>query len=185
MHRLPQLRVAFAVARKRADIIGISRWPSTPMLRRTILRAFLAGYDLGELLAYKGIAEGVENSQFSGPYQPRLFHSDALRKARRGQGSPVLPRLDGASARAWHQLSAARPEQERRGAGRVAGRPAAIITFLDGMWICRPSPAHCAALGEALARLHLAGLDFKHSRVNALSVDGWRSPSRKLPRARA
>jgi homoserine kinase type II len=49
-----------------------------------------------------------------------------------------------------------------------------MITFLDGMWIRRPSPTHCGALGEALARLHLAGLDFKHRRANALSVNGWR-----------
>jgi homoserine kinase type II len=58
--------------------------------------------------------------------------------------------------------------------GQVAGRPAAMITFLDGMWIRRPSPGHCAALGAALARLHLAGLDFKKSRANALSVESWR-----------
>jgi homoserine kinase type II len=50
-----------------------------------------------------------------------------------------------------------------------------MITFLDGMWIRRPSPAHCAALGAALAKLHLAGLDFKGSRANALSVAGWRA----------
>jgi homoserine kinase type II len=56
----------------------------------------------------------------------------------------------------------------------LAGRPAAIVTFLDGMWLRRPSAGHCAALGEALARLHLAGADFPLTRVNALSVDGWR-----------
>src|SRR5262249_58790094 len=68
------------------------------------------------------------------------------------------------------------PVKNKRGEvlGQVAGRPAAMITFLDGMWIRRPSPAHCGALGEALARLHLAGLDFKHSRANTLSVGGWR-----------
>ena len=43
------------------------------------------------------------------------------------------------------------------------------------MWIRRPSPAHCAALGTALAKLHLAGLDFAGKRANALSVDGWRA----------
>jgi homoserine kinase type II len=58
--------------------------------------------------------------------------------------------------------------------GKVAGRPAAIVTFLDGMWIRRPSTAHCAALGEALAKLHIAGADFALKRANALSVDGWR-----------
>jgi len=73
-------------------------------------------------------------------------------------------------------ISCPQPVKNKRGQvlGQVAGRPAAVVTFLDGMWIRRPLPAHCGALGEALARLHLAGLDFKHSRVNALSVNGWR-----------
>ena len=64
--------------------------------------------------------------------------------------------------------------RDRRLLGWIAGRPAAIVTFLDGMWIRRPSAGHCAALGEALAQLHLAGADFPMRRRNALSVDGWR-----------
>jgi homoserine kinase type II len=59
--------------------------------------------------------------------------------------------------------------------GRLAGRPAAIVTFLDGMWIRRPSAVHCAGLGRALADLHLAGADFAMTRANALSVAGWRA----------
>jgi homoserine kinase type II len=58
--------------------------------------------------------------------------------------------------------------------GKVAGRPAALVTFLDGLWIRRPSAAHCAALGEALAKLHLAGGDFPMHRANALSLAAWR-----------
>src|SRR6201984_1810132 len=56
----------------------------------------------------------------------------------------------------------------------LAGRPAAVVTFLDGMWIRRPSANHCAAVGESLAQLHLAGADFALKRANALSVGGWR-----------
>jgi len=59
--------------------------------------------------------------------------------------------------------------------GKLAGRPAAIVTFLDGMSIRRPSAAHSAALGEALAKLHLAGANFPMRRDNALSVAGWRA----------
>jgi homoserine kinase type II len=59
--------------------------------------------------------------------------------------------------------------------GRLVGRPAAIVTFLDGMWIRRPSATHCAGLGGALAELHLAGADFSRTRANALSVAGWRA----------
>jgi homoserine kinase type II len=58
--------------------------------------------------------------------------------------------------------------------GTIAARPAAIVTFLDGMWIRRPNADHCAAVGEALARLHLAGADFKMKRANALALDSWR-----------
>jgi homoserine kinase type II len=58
--------------------------------------------------------------------------------------------------------------------GEVSGKPAAIITFLEGMWIRRPSGRHCGALGEALAKLHRAGADFPGKRANALSVAGWR-----------
>jgi homoserine kinase type II len=67
--------------------------------------------------------------------------------------------------------------------GRLAGRPAAIVTFLDGLWIRRPTAAHCEAVGEALARLHLAGADFKMQRPNALSLGAWR-PLYEQARAR-
>jgi len=73
-------------------------------------------------------------------------------------------------------ITCPQPVKNRAGQtlGKLAGRPAAMVTFLDGLWIRRPSAAHCAALGEALARLHLAGADFAMRRDNALSVAGWR-----------
>jgi homoserine kinase type II len=73
-------------------------------------------------------------------------------------------------------LTCPQPVKTRAGEtlGRLAGRPAAIVTFLDGMWIRRPSATHCAGLGRALAALHLAGGDFTMTRANALSVEGWR-----------
>src|SRR5262244_1282241 len=138
------------------------------------LGAFLAGYDVGELLAYKGIAEGVENSNF-------LVHTSRayfiLTLYERRVASEDLPFFLGLMEHLHARgISCPQPIKNNRGEvlGRLTGRPAAMVTFLDGMWIRRPSPVHCGALGDALARLHLAGLDFKHSRVNALSVNGWR-----------
>ena len=139
------------------------------------LGAFLAGYDLGELLAYKGIAEGVENSNFLVHTTRGYFILTLYERRVAAEDLPFfLALMEHLHA---HGISCPQPVKNKRGEvlGRIAGRPAAVVTFLDGMWIRRPSPAHCGALGEALARLHLAGLDFKHSRVNALSVDGWRS----------
>jgi homoserine kinase type II len=56
----------------------------------------------------------------------------------------------------------------------LAGRPAALITFLEGLWVRRPSLEHCTALGGALACFHVAGADFPLHRANSLSLPGWR-----------
>jgi homoserine kinase type II len=139
------------------------------------LAAFLAGYDIGELLAYKGIAEGVENSNFLVHTSRGYFILTLYEKRVAAQDLPFfLALMEHLHAR---DIRCPQPVKNRNGAvlGQVAGRPAALVTFLDGMWIRRPSPRHCGALGEALAKLHLAGLDFKLRRDNALSVAGWRS----------
>ncbi len=138
------------------------------------LGAFLADYDVGELLAYKGIAEGVENSNFLVHTSRGYFILTLYERRVAAEDLPFfLGLMEHLHARG---ISCPQPVKNKRGEvlGRIADRPAAMVTFLDGMWIRRPSPVHCGALGEALARLHLAGLDFKHSRLNALSVNGWR-----------
>jgi homoserine kinase type II len=58
---------------------------------------------------------------------------------------------------------------------RVAGRPAALVSFLEGVWVRRPHPSHCDAVGQALAEMHEAGRDFPRTRTNALSLEGWRN----------
>jgi homoserine kinase type II len=138
------------------------------------LAAFLAGYDIGELLAYKGIAEGVENSNFL-VHSSRGYFILTLYERRVAAGD--LPFFLGLMEHlADRGLTCPQPVKNRQGEvlGTVAGRPAAIVTFLDGMWIRRPSAAHCAARGAALAELHRAGADFLGKRANALSVEGWR-----------
>src|SRR6201993_775601 len=139
------------------------------------LAAFLAAYDLGELLAYKGIAEGVENSNFLLHTSRGYFILTLYEKRVAARDLPFFLAL--MEHLAPRGLTCPQPVKARGGEtlGRLAGRPAAIVTFLDGMWIRRPSAAHCAALGEALARLHLAGADFAMRRDNALSVAGWRA----------
>jgi homoserine kinase type II len=139
------------------------------------LAAFLGAYDLGDLLAYKGIAEGVENSNFL-LHTSRGYFILTLYEKRVAAGDLpfFLALMEHLAARG---LTCPQPVKTRAGEtlGRLAGRPAAIVTFLDGMWIRRPSATHCAGLGRALAELHLAGADFKMSRANALSVAGWRA----------
>jgi homoserine kinase type II len=138
------------------------------------LQHFLAGYDIGDLLAYKGIAEGVENSNFL-LHTSRGYFILTLYEKRVAAGD--LPFFIGLMEHlAARGLTCPQPVKNRTGEalGELAKRPAAIVTFLDGMWIRRPTAAHCSALGAGLAQLHLAGADFPLSRRNALSVEGWR-----------
>jgi homoserine kinase type II len=138
------------------------------------LAEFLSHYDIGELLSYKGIAEGVENSNF-------LLHTTAgyfiltLYEKRVAKGDlPFFLNL--MTHLASHGINCPQPVKRKSGEAlsTLAGRPAAIINFLEGIWPRKPSAAHCAGVGQALARMHLAGRDFGMTRANALSVSGWR-----------
>jgi homoserine kinase type II len=138
------------------------------------LVAFLRAYSIGELLSYKGIAEGVENSNFllhasSGSYILTLYEKRVNRDD--------LPFFVGLMQHlADKGINCPLPVRRRDGGaiGELAGRPAAIVTFLEGMWMRRPTVEHCREVGKALAAMHLAGQDFSLKRPNALSVAGWR-----------
>ena len=144
-----------------------------------------AGLSGGRLLSYKGIAEGSENSNF-------LLHTSAgafiltLYEKRVDSGRPaVLPRPDGSPGREGHFLPAAGASQRRRArSALLAGRPAALITFLEGMWMRRPTVGHCREVGKALAELHLAGADFPLSRPNTLVDRRLAQALGRLARAR-
>ena len=138
------------------------------------LTAFVAEYEIGEPLSCKGIAEGIENSNYllaaeGGTYILTLYE----KRVQRADLPFFLGLMEHLGARG---VPCPTPLKGRDGQmlRTLCGRPAAIVTFLDGMWPRRITPEHCARLGEAMARMHLAGLDFHLGRANALSVDGWR-----------
>ena len=138
------------------------------------LVTFLTGYDLGQVRSFKGIAEGVENSNY-------LLHADAgqfiltLYEKRVKEGD--LPFFIGLMEHlAERGVTCPQPVRAKNGEalGRLAGRAAAIVTFLDGVWLRRPQAVHCGQVGEALARMHEAGADFtEFRRPNALGIEGW------------
>jgi len=139
------------------------------------LNEFLNRYDIGALLSYKGIAEGVENSNFLVHTSKRNFILTLYEKRVAEKDLPFfLALMEHLAARG---ITCPQPVKNKQGTllGKLAGRPAAIVTFLDGVWIRRPTAAHCAAVGEALARLHLAGADFAKRRDNALGIKSWRA----------
>jgi len=139
------------------------------------LEAFVAEYDLGPVLSCKGIAEGVENTNY-------LIHTPAgnfiLTLYEKRVAAADLPFFLGLMEHlADRGIPCPTPVHGKDGKAlrRLCGRPAAIVTFLDGMWPRRIRIEHCAGVGEALAQLHVAGQGFAISRPNALTVDSWRS----------
>lgn len=138
------------------------------------LAEFLGQYEIGELLSYKGIAEGVENSNF-------LLHATAgyfiLTLYEKRVAKSELPFFLGLMTHlASRGIICPLPLKNKSGEtlSTLAGRPAVIINFLEGIWPRKPNAAHCAGVGQALAKMHLAGRDFPMTRPNALSVSGWR-----------
>ncbi len=138
------------------------------------LIAFVAGYGIGEVTSCKGIAEGVENTNYllttdHGPFILTLYEK------RVDPGDlPFFLGLMGHLAHKGILCPTPLIDNEGRSLGHLCDRPAAIISFLEGMWPRRITPDHCSGLGAAMAHLHLAGADFKIPRPNALSVTSWR-----------
>ncbi len=138
------------------------------------LKAFVAGYDIGDVVSCKGIAEGVENSNYllgteSGNYILTLYEKRV---------SPAdLPFFIGLMEHLAAQgIACPTPVKDRQGVAlrQLCGRPAALVTFLEGMWPRRILPHHCAGLGGAMGAMHQAGASFAMTRPNNLSVSGWR-----------
>jgi homoserine kinase type II len=138
------------------------------------LDAFLADYDIGELMSFKGIAEGVENTNFMLHTNRGYYFLTLYEKRVDPKDLPFFVGLmEHCAARG---LNCPQPVKNKKGnsLGELAGRPAAIITFLEGISVRRPSNAHCAALGQALAQFHKAGEGFSIRRENALGPEGWK-----------
>jgi|SRR5579883_78266 len=138
------------------------------------LRAFIADYDIGEVISCKGIAEGVENSNFLLRTEAGTFFLTLYEKRVDPADLPFFIAL--MEHLAQHGIVCPTPIKARDGVAlrRLCGRPAAVVSFLDGMSPRRVQPFHCAGLGGALAQLHLAGASFPLRRPNSLSVAGWR-----------
>jgi homoserine kinase type II len=138
------------------------------------LDAFLADYDIGEAEALKGVAEGVENSNYLLTTTKGQYFLTLYEKRVDPKDLPFfLGLLDHLAARG---INCPKPIHGRDGNAirALAGKPAAVTTFLHGLWPRRTGVQHCGPIGRALAELHLAGRDFAIRRPNALSVGSWR-----------
>ncbi len=138
------------------------------------LAEFIFAYDVGEVVFYKGIAEGVENTNYlvqttEGTWILTLFEE-------RRTPAEDLPFFLGLMDHlATAGIPCPRPIRARDGVALriLSGRPAVLVSFLKGVWPKRVNPLHCEELGAGLARMHLAGQRYEKSRPNPFSISAF------------
>ncbi len=137
------------------------------------LTAFVDSFNLGELLSFKGIAEGVENSNYllataSGQYILTLYEKRVA-----ATDLPFFLGLMEHLSQGGFSCPVPLRDNHGRNLRQLCGRPAAIVTFLAGLWVRKPKPVHCDGAGRALAELHQAGRSFTATRRNTLGPADW------------
>ncbi|RYD63450.1 MAG: homoserine kinase [Sphingomonadales bacterium] len=138
------------------------------------LSAFLDRYDVGELISAKGIAEGVENSNYLvDTTQGRFILTLYEKRVEAGDLPYFMDLLDHLDAKG---LSVPPAIKDRSGVAiqMLEGRPACLIKFLSGVSLSHPTPAQAEAAARAMADMHIALADFPHDRPNSMGVDSWR-----------
>jgi homoserine kinase type II len=137
------------------------------------LKQWIAQFPLGDALAIKGISSGIENSNFfitteTGEYVLTLFEK---------LGFDQLPfYLNLMRHLAQRGVLVPEPVVNQRGEilGTLHGKPASIVTKLQGGHQMAPRPVHCAAVGAMLAKMHLAARDFPMQQPNLRGIEWWR-----------
>jgi len=137
------------------------------------LDGLLADFDLGEAVSFKGIAEGVSNSNFLLETDKGRFILTIFEKRTNPNDLPFfLGLMDWLST---HDYPSAGPVRDRQGRmlKTLRGKPAVIVAFLPGISVRKPTVAHCRAAGEGLGWLHLASEGFPMTRINDLGHAAW------------
>ena len=133
---------------------------------------FLARYNVGALVEFAGIRDGVENSNFfvttdADEYVLTIFEKHSFEEV------PYFLNLTAHLAE--HGVPCAHPIADRRGTylEQLHGKPAALVERLPGVTLADPGPAHCAAVGRALGQMHVAGFSFEERHANARGPAWW------------
>lgn len=137
------------------------------------LAALLEQYDLAPALSCDGIEQGVENSNYALTTPRGRFVLTIFERRVAETDLPFFMRMMAHLAQRGFPAPQPMPTRDGGFITRVQKKPAAIVTFLEGDWLRTPDTTHCAAIGEALARMHVALQNFQDERPNALGLDGW------------
>lgn len=136
------------------------------------LNQWIKQFPLGKALALKGIASGIENSNFfltteRGEFVLTIFENLGFEQL------PFYVQLMRHLAERGVPVPAPVPNDQGDLVVALHGKPAAIVSKLDGSSQMDPQPVHCAEVGAMLAKMHLAGQDFPLRQPNLRGLDWW------------
>ena len=138
------------------------------------LATFLEKFDVGELVSAKGIAEGVENSNYLVDTSKSRFILTLYEKRVSADDLPFFLALLDHLADRGLPVPPAVPDRDGRTIHMLEGRPACLIQFLSGVSVSHPTPLQARAAGEAMGKMHAALTDFTRERPNSLGPSDWR-----------
>ncbi|MBB5706838.1 homoserine kinase [Sphingopyxis panaciterrulae] len=138
------------------------------------LAALVARYDIGTVVSCKGIAEGVENSNFLLETTGGRFILTLYEKRVKADDLPFFVDLLDHLARSGCAVPAMIHDREGAAIQRIAERAACIIQFLPGISLTHPTPRQCEAAGAALGEMHRALEHYPGARDNSMGHRHWR-----------
>jgi homoserine kinase type II len=139
------------------------------------IATFLTQYDVGKLIMAKGIAEGVQNSNYLIETDRNRFILTLYESRTDVDDLPYFHQLTAHLAEKGLPVPAAIPNFSSAVVNELCGRPASLIQFLTGVSVSEPTLAHCEAVGAVMAKLQMSGADFPQARRNSLSISNWQS----------
>ncbi len=137
------------------------------------LDAFLAEYDIGQARAFKGIAEGVSNSNYLLETDKGRFILTVYEARVEACDLPYFLGLMRWLADAGFPSAAPVPGRDGQPLRSIGGKPAALSMFLQGMSANRPDAALCREAGRGLGWLHAAAAGYPGQRANSLGHENW------------
>jgi homoserine kinase type II len=146
----------------------------TPISREQ-LEPYLTQFDIGQLVSFTGITEGVENTNYKLVTERESFILTLFEKRTKPEDLPFFI----AFMKHLHTNGVSCPDVIAATDGKkitsLNGKPAIITSFLDGVWPRKIEDFHVAAVSTTLARMHLAAGSFKEQRINSMSLPAWKT----------
>lgn len=138
-----------------------------------MLEKFLKGYNIGSPLVFKGIAEGISNSNYFLQTDVARYILTLYEMRANTKDLPYF--LEVMRHLAKTGLPCPLPVEDKKGIAlqKLAEKDACIISFLDGVSVSHPTPDQCASVGQVMAKLHMSAESFNETRVNDFSLNGW------------